>query len=723
MPVMPRNLRDNPEKTEYLIGFPGGINKLQDESLIKDNELSVMQNAILVVDGVEKRLGTSNYGSSSGSRVYGGTPFYTSASSDNRWIIREGGTSLQYYTANGVPTNISGATMTASKRTEFAMARDTLFVENGTDSLVKVTISGGTPMATTYTALTTPVNLTVTPTFSVVAAVSSITRSSSTATVTTSAAHNLTTGDYVTISGADQTEYNVTAAVTVTSSTVFTYTVSGTPVTPATGTIVLKYGGVTSYSYRVSAYNANGETLACNSVSISNGHKTLSTTNYNSLSWDAVTNATGYVIYGRKPSSVNGVGETKLATVTTTSYTDNGTDSPSSILIPPEGNNTGGQKGSMIVYALSRLFVAGDPNNPSRLYYSAGGSQIDDFSTGNGGGWVDVSKNDGDIITAIYFFQNTIIVWKRRSVWKFSFTSAGLPQLELITNEIGCESYRTVKIVNNSLWFLAKKDGRAAVYSLGNVQNYFNALRTTEQSLKISDGSLLDGANVGQLSNACAFFFRNIYGICLAQGGSTTNNRVYPFDARFNAWLGYWDNIPANNFFTYQDANGNEDLYYGSDETGYIVKMFTGTDDNGSAISWKIQTKNYNQKFFDQYKIYRNPVFWFKDVTGGSITGFIINDGVFNSGTFNISSLISGIGWDFDRWDIFQWDNSQGAAATSTNSDQPMEIIFSKVARSIKFELDEESSGGSFKFLGLSFKWLLLEGKPLPADNRVRLTS
>lgn len=648
MPAIPKGIKDNPERTEYIIGFPGGINKLSDESLIKDTELSVMQNAILVVDGVQKRTGSLNYGTSSGSRVYGGSPFYTSASSNNRFIIREGGTSLQYYTAGGVPTNITGATMTTGLRTDFAIARDLLFVQNGTDNLTKVTVSGGIPVASTYTALTTPVNLSITP----------------------------------------------------------------------TGTT-----GSTTYAYRVSAINASGETLACVTVTTTTGNATLSSTNYNALNWDDVTNATGYVVYGRKPSSINGLGETKLATVSVSAYNDTGVDTPSTIFTPPEGNNTGGQKGTMVAYALSRLFVAGDTDNPSRLYYSAGGSQIDDFSSGNGGGYIDVSKNDGDKLTAIYFYQNTIICFKSRSIWKFSFTSAGLPSLELVTNELGCISYRTVKIVNNALWFLSMKDGRASVNSLGNVQNYFNALRTTEQSLKISGGSLLDSANVAQLQNACAFFFRNVYGVCVAQGGSSTNNRVYPYDARFNAWLGYWDNINANCFFSYQDANGNEDLYYGSETTGYVVKMFTGTDDNGEAIEWKIQTKNYNQKLFDQYKIYRNPVFWFKDVSGGSITGFIINDGVFNSGLFNISSLVSGISWGFDRWGTFKWGDSEGAATTSVNSDQPMEIIFSKVARSIKFELDEASSGGSFKFLGLSFKWLLLEGKPLPADNRIRLTS
>lgn len=67
--------------------------------------------------------------------------------------------------------------------------------------------------------------------------VSSITRASSTATVTTGSAHGLSTGHYVTIAGAGQAEYNGVFQVTVTGGTTFTYTVNGTPATPATGTI------------------------------------------------------------------------------------------------------------------------------------------------------------------------------------------------------------------------------------------------------------------------------------------------------------------------------------------------------------------------------------------------------------------------------------------------------------------------------------------------------
>jgi len=74
--------------------------------------------------------------------------------------------------------------------------------------------------------------------------VSSITLVSTTATVTTAAAHGFATNDWVTIAGAVQTGYNISAQITVTSTTVFTMTTASGLTTPATttGTIVASKG-------------------------------------------------------------------------------------------------------------------------------------------------------------------------------------------------------------------------------------------------------------------------------------------------------------------------------------------------------------------------------------------------------------------------------------------------------------------------------------------------
>jgi hypothetical protein len=77
------------------------------------------------------------------------------------------------------------------------------------------------------------------------AAVSSLTRSGGTATLTTSTPHGFVTGQKVVISGATQSDYNGAFTVTVTGATTFTYTVANSPATPATGTILVAAGDIT----------------------------------------------------------------------------------------------------------------------------------------------------------------------------------------------------------------------------------------------------------------------------------------------------------------------------------------------------------------------------------------------------------------------------------------------------------------------------------------------
>ena len=68
--------------------------------------------------------------------------------------------------------------------------------------------------------------------------VTSIIRSGDVATVTTAVDHDIASNVAVTISGADQTAYNGTQEITVTAANEFIFTVSDTPITPATGTIL-----------------------------------------------------------------------------------------------------------------------------------------------------------------------------------------------------------------------------------------------------------------------------------------------------------------------------------------------------------------------------------------------------------------------------------------------------------------------------------------------------
>ena len=64
--------------------------------------------------------------------------------------------------------------------------------------------------------------------------ISSITRATTTATLTTATPHGLATGDVVTVSGAVPVQFNGTYTITVSSTTVFTYTMASAPASNAT---------------------------------------------------------------------------------------------------------------------------------------------------------------------------------------------------------------------------------------------------------------------------------------------------------------------------------------------------------------------------------------------------------------------------------------------------------------------------------------------------------
>ena len=73
------------------------------------------------------------------------------------------------------------------------------------------------------------------------AAVTTLTSATGTATCTTTAAHGLVTGDHIVIRGAQPDDYNKTAEVTVSTTTIFTYSVTSGISSPATGTPVVSF--------------------------------------------------------------------------------------------------------------------------------------------------------------------------------------------------------------------------------------------------------------------------------------------------------------------------------------------------------------------------------------------------------------------------------------------------------------------------------------------------
>jgi hypothetical protein len=173
------------------------------------------------------------------------------------------------------------------------------------------------------------------------------------------------------------------------------------------------------------------------------------------ISWSAVTNATGYSVWGRKDGKWYFI--IYLEGNSSTSYSDDGSITPEEAFLPPEGNTTGGPKGISIALYKDSLFIFGESSNPSRLYYSAGGDLLTDFTVGNGGGFIDIAKNNGQKGKKVVTFKDSLLCFKEASIYKFSFSSSGLPQVEQVTESVGAMSTRSVVLVENDVFFASDR--------------------------------------------------------------------------------------------------------------------------------------------------------------------------------------------------------------------------------------------------------------------------
>lgn len=98
--------------------------------------------------------------------------------------------------------------------------------------------------------------------------ISSITRNSQIATAS-STAHGLVYGSYVTVSGATQSEYNVSeTGVIVIDANTFAFPVSGSPITPATGTITASYSYVQLGQVRIGFTRDDDESIIPSSTEV-----------------------------------------------------------------------------------------------------------------------------------------------------------------------------------------------------------------------------------------------------------------------------------------------------------------------------------------------------------------------------------------------------------------------------------------------------------------------
>ena len=346
-------------------------------------------------------------------------------------------------------------------------------------------------------------------------------------------------------------------------------------------------GSEYTYQYAVTAVTENGETAKVE-TSVIYGPKELDSSNYITNTWDRKTESVvkGYNIW----RSVNGGDMTLLTYIaqppsgSTVSLDDDGSYTQSYIWEAPNYNTTGGVKGDIFASYADSIFVAGDPDAPDTVYFSGTGIYYESFSPAYNGGWVKVSRGDGEPVTAIIGLEDYLVIFKETSIWKFYFSSSGNPTIVSLIPQYGTRSPDSVRRMENDIVFVGH-DRRVRV--LGYEPNILNVIRTADISNRIQNR--LDAIDWSDPTSIFGIYFDQKYIVC-------DGENAYPYDRRYLGFLDIWTNFGFSDFVVWDGYNGRDELFGGKGEAVYRLLVNNTYDDDGENIESYLRPKRIDGK-------------------------------------------------------------------------------------------------------------------------------
>lgn len=387
-------------------------------------------------------------------------------------------------------------------------------------------------------------------------------------------------------------------------------------------------------------------------------------------------------------------------------------------------------KAKFAVYYQNKHIAAGVTGQPSRLYISnigdatdftvtTGGTQPQPDSTNdaeNGlpnvpgasvfagtpslteANVIDIRKNDGDKITALGIFQDVVIVFKERSIFQLVFDSSGNPTVTPITYATGCVSFKSVKSVENDMYFLSREGIRV----LGNQPQYFTAIRTTVVSINITP--TIQSINQLNYARSNAIYFDNKYILAVPTGSSAIDTTI-AFDHRFSAFT-VWKNFNPQDMVLYVDSNNIQYLYFLADGGTQVYQRSPGTyADNGSAIEAYVLSKAQAFGNPDITKFWVDLRLIFRRLSG-QMTLTIYQDNAISVGTATLGTgSVRGMGL-LPMGTVKLGDDGE-STSTTTNSfvDNPQSIVLNLQSRTMQFKVYNNRVNENFVLLGWIYNY------------------
>lgn len=386
--------------------------------------------------------------------------------------------------------------------------------------------------------------------------------------------------------------------------TLQSYTSLSTP----TGVSAAKTGlGATTYTYyyKVAAVNAIGFSAASSSSSIAvslTRDNWDTTSNFVTVTWNTVTNATRYDIY----LSENNLDYYYLGSTLSTELTfkDDGT----AVVIPsttaPTDNTTQGPLVEELVNVGSRMYGVRDSNNRYRIWFTSGNNPKGSFSNAYDGGYLDWQEGGKYIPQKVEDYRDGkgtpfATVWCNSAdgqgcilqmsldVLTIGDISITVPSAYKLPGSRGTPAPKSVVNVLNDFHYYNSQ----AFYNLGSRAQFLNLLSTDESSANIRP-SIRQITTEGESQIASVYFDARVY-FSVPYGASQNNNTAI-YDTERKAWLPKAFTLGFKKFLRYTTTTGEKVLLAvkpGDTVLSQISKNFGG--DYGEPFQTVLKTGLY----------------------------------------------------------------------------------------------------------------------------------
>jgi hypothetical protein len=236
-----------------------------------------------------------------------------------------------------------------------------------------------------------------------------------------------------------------------------------------------------------------------------------------------------------------------------------------------------------------RLWGAGDPNRPDRLYFTSPGNHEEWNGVGDSGA-IDIDPGDGDVsgITAIFpSFRGMLFVAKANAIYKISGTNPLDYKVEPVTFGLGCISHNSAVAVDmDDIYFASERGFHSLVLTekFGDFEGAFlsASIQNEYLSLDILHKPYMQGVWVPSLNSVIWNVSRN---------GSNMDSLVL-YDVRFKAWY-KWTGVEPTALFRVEDsATRIKRAYFGNADGRLSKTQETGVyhDYASTAITQVCQT-------------------------------------------------------------------------------------------------------------------------------------